>query len=204
MKSTGEDVRRNPVPSLLRSLMTEHLDPGYEATAFERQHEHTTNRSSKTGPWLALGALLIGFIVTVSAVQATKQVTGTEEVRSELVAKVRDAEDRIDSLAASRDSLGGDVDAARGLALEGDARGSAVLDQLRAVESGAGAEAVHGEGLVVTLTDPAGARTSRMRPSAASAVRQLSSIAICRPSSTPCGLAERRQSPSAACESGRR
>ncbi|MDJ0114953.1 hypothetical protein QM646_51335, partial [Rhodococcus erythropolis] len=60
------------------------------------------------------------------------------------------------SLAASRDSLGGDVDAARGLALEGDARGSAVLDQLRAVESGAGAEAVHGEGLVVTLTDPAG------------------------------------------------
>ncbi|ALU70864.1 membrane protein [Rhodococcus erythropolis R138] len=156
MKSTGEDVRRNPVPSLLRSLMTEHLDPGYEATAFERQHEHTTNRSSKTGPWLALGALLIGFIVAVSAVQATKQVTGTEEVRSELVAKVRDAEDRIDSLAASRDSLGGDVDAARGLALEGDARGSAVLDQLRAVESGAGAEAVHGEGLVVTLTDPAG------------------------------------------------
>jgi uncharacterized protein YlxW (UPF0749 family) len=131
MKSTGEDVRRNPVPSLLRSLMTEHLDPGYEATAFERQHEHTTNRSSKTGPWLALGALLIGFIVTVSAVQATKQVTGTEEVRSELVA-------------------------ARGVALEGDARGSAVLDQLRAVESGAGAEAVHGEGLVVTLTDPAG------------------------------------------------
>lgn len=101
MKSTGEDVRRNPVPSLLRSLMTEHLDPGYEATAFERQHEHTKNRSSKTGPWLALGALLIGFIVTVSAVQATKQVTGTEEVRSELVAKVRDAEDRIDSLAAS-------------------------------------------------------------------------------------------------------
>jgi uncharacterized protein YlxW (UPF0749 family) len=136
--------------------MTEHLDPGYEATAFERQHEHTKNRSSKTGPWLALGALLIGFIVTVSAVQATKQVTGTEEVRSELVAKVRDAEDRIDSLAASRDSLGGAVDAARGVALEGDARGSAVLDQLRAVESGAGAEAVHGEGLVVTLTDPAG------------------------------------------------
>ena len=128
MKSTGEDVRRNPVPSLLRSLMTEHLDPGYEATAFERQHEHTKNRSSKTGPWLALGALLIGFIVTVSAVQATKQVTGTEEVRSELVAKVRDAEDRIDSLAASRDSLGGAVDAARGVALEGDARGSAVLD----------------------------------------------------------------------------
>ncbi len=156
MKSTGEDVRRNPVPSLLRSLMTEHLDPGYEATAFERQHEHTKNRPSKTGPWLALGALLIGFIVTVSAVQATKQVTGTEEVRSELVAKVRDAEDRIDSLAASRDSLGGAVDAARGVALEGDARGSAVLDQLRAVESGAGAEAVHGEGLVVTLTDPAG------------------------------------------------
>ncbi len=114
MKSTGEDVRRNPVPSLLRSLMTEHLDPGYEATAFERQHEHTKNRPSKTGPWLALGALLIGFIVTVSAVQATKQVTGTEEVRSELVAKVRDAEDRIDSLAASRDSLGGAVDAARG------------------------------------------------------------------------------------------
>ena len=204
MKSTGEDVRRNPVPSLLRSLMTEHLDPGYEATAFERQHEHTKNRPSKTGPWLALGALLIGFIVTVSAVQATKQVTGTEEVRSELVAKVRDAEDRIDSLAASRDSLGGAVDAARGVALEGDARGSAVLDQLRAVESGAGAEAVHGEGLVVTLTDPAGRPNLSDASQRSVGARPSFSIAICRPSSTRCGRAAPRQSPSAACESGRR
>ena len=54
MKSTGEDVRRNPVPSLLRSLMTEHLDPGYEATAFEtptRAHkEQTLEDGAVAGP----------------------------------------------------------------------------------------------------------------------------------------------------------
>lgn len=156
MKKTGEDVRRNPVPSLLRSLMTEHLDPGYEAAALEREHDHSKNTMPRTGPWLALGGLVLGFVLTVSAVTAAGQVSGTEDLRSDLVAKVRETEDQIDDLDATRHSLTEQVDAARAIALAGDTEGNEILGELRDVESEAGAEAVHGEGITVTLTDPAG------------------------------------------------
>ncbi|TSD47614.1 DUF881 domain-containing protein [Rhodococcus sp. KBS0724] len=156
MKRTGEDVRRNPVPSLLRSLMTEHLDPGYEAAALEREHDHSKNTAPRTGPWLALGGLLLGFVLTVSAVAAAGQVSGTEDLRADLVAKVRATEDQIDDLDATRRSLAAAVDAARATALAGDTEGNEILGQLRRIESEAGAEAVHGEGITVTLTDPAG------------------------------------------------
>jgi uncharacterized protein YlxW (UPF0749 family) len=156
MKRTGEDVRRNPVPSLLRSLMTEHLDPGYEAAALEREHDHSKNTAPRTGPWLALGGLLLGFVLTVSAVAAAGQVSGTEDLRADLVAKVRATEDQIDDLDATRRSLAAAVDATRATALAGDTEGNEILGQLRRIESEAGAEAVHGEGITVTLTDPAG------------------------------------------------
>lgn len=155
MTKSGEPVRRNPVPSLLRSLMTEHLDPGYEAAALEREHHHSKNTSTRAGGWIALGAVLIGFVVATSAVQARDQVSGTEEVRAELTAKVRGAQERIADLVASRDAAITTVDAARGAALAGDAKGSALLDQLRTAESDAGAEEVSGPGMVVTLSDPA-------------------------------------------------
>ncbi|MDI9918350.1 DUF881 domain-containing protein [Rhodococcus sp. IEGM 1379] len=155
MKRTGEDVRRNPVPSLLRSLMTEHLDPGYEAAALEREHDHSRNGMPRTGPWLAVGAVLIGFVLSVSAVSAARQITGTEDLRADLVAKVRETQEHIDALDATRNSLTESVDDARGSALLGDARGNQVLGELRAVESEAGTETVHGEGITVTLTDPA-------------------------------------------------
>ncbi|MGC0364217.1 uncharacterized protein YlxW (UPF0749 family) [Rhodococcus sp. 27YEA15] len=155
MKNNREDVRRNPVPSLLRSLMTDHLDPGYEAAAAEREHDHSRNRTQRGGPWLMLGAVLVGFVLTVSAVQAAKAVSGNQEIQADLLAKVRDVRESIDELDASRATLGGEVDVARASALAGDTHGGAVLDQLRVVEAAAGLEAVHGEGIVVTLTDPA-------------------------------------------------
>lgn len=156
MKKSGEDVRRNPVPSLLRSLMTEHLDPGYEAAAFDREHGHSKNGPKRTGAWLAVGSLLVGFVLSASALSAAGQVSGTEDLRTDLVTKVRETQDQIDNLEATRNSLTGAVDDARGTALAGDLRGNDILDQLRAVESEAGAELVYGEGITVALTDPIG------------------------------------------------
>lgn len=152
MKRSDEGVVRNPEPSLLRSLMTEHLDPGYAASARAREHGKRKSTPTSASLWLIVGALLTGFVLCTAYLQAVEQVPGTNHVRSDLLSKVEDVEADIDALTGERDTLAGEVDAARSEALAGD--GSGLLEQLHGVEVTAGAEPVHGPGLVVTLTDP--------------------------------------------------
>jgi uncharacterized protein YlxW (UPF0749 family) len=155
MKRIDTGVRRNPVPSLLRSLMNDHLDPGYEGAAEDREHGHARQTRWGNRVWISLGALLIGLVLAVAYRQATERLPGTEQVRAELLGKVHDAEARVGSLEDTRDGLSVRTDDARAAALAGDARGSAVLAELRALEGDAAVEAVRGPGLTVTLTDPA-------------------------------------------------
>ncbi|MCQ4120132.1 DUF881 domain-containing protein [Rhodococcus tibetensis] len=155
MKRTDTGVRRNPVPSLLRSLMNDHLDPGYEGAAEDREQGHVRQTRVGNRVWISLGALLIGLVLSVAYREATERLPGTEQVRAELLGKVHDAEARVGSLEDTRDVLSVRADDARAAALAGDARGSAVLEELRALEGDAAVEAVRGPGLVVTLTDPA-------------------------------------------------
>ncbi|PQP15642.1 DUF881 domain-containing protein [Rhodococcus opacus] len=155
MKRIDSGIRRNPVPSLLQSLMNDHLDPGYEGAAEDREQGHSRQTRVGQQVWIAIGALLVGLVLSVAYRQATERIPGTEQVRSELLSKVQDAEDRAGALAATRDTLSTQADDARATALAGDARGAALLDELRGLEGDAGVEAVHGPGLTVTLTDPA-------------------------------------------------
>ncbi|AWK72405.1 hypothetical protein CBI38_13275 [Rhodococcus oxybenzonivorans] len=155
MKRIDTGVRRNPVPSLLRSLMNDHLDPGYEGAAEDREHGHARQTRWGNRVWISLGALLIGLVLAVAYRQATERLPGTEQVRAELLGKVHDAEARVGSLEDTRDGLSVRTDDARAAALAGDARGAAVLAELRALEGDAAVEAVRGPGLTVTLTDPA-------------------------------------------------
>ncbi|QTJ64530.1 DUF881 domain-containing protein [Rhodococcus sp. ZPP] len=155
MKRIDTGVRRNPVPSLLRSLMNDHLDPGYEGAAEDREHGHARQTRWGNRVWISLGALLIGLVLAVAYRQATERLPGTEQVRAELLGKVHDAEARVGSLEDTRDGLSVRTDDARAAALAGDARGAGVLAELRALEGDAAVEAVRGPGLTVTLTDPA-------------------------------------------------
>lgn len=154
MKRSDEGVVRNPEPSLLRSLMTEHLDPGYAASARARADGKRKSTPGSRAVWLILGALLTGFVLCTAYLQAVERVPGTEHVRSDLLSKVDAAEADIDELTGERDAVSGEVDAARNSALAGDVDGSGLLAQLHGVEVTAGADPVHGPGLVVTLTDP--------------------------------------------------
>jgi uncharacterized protein YlxW (UPF0749 family) len=135
--------------------MNDHLDPGYEGAAEDREHGHARQTRWGNRVWISLGALLIGLVLAVAYRQATERLPGTEQVRAELLGKVHDAEARVGSLEDTRDGLSVRTDDARAAALAGDARGSAVLAELRALEGDAAVEAVRGPGLTVTLTDPA-------------------------------------------------
>lgn len=134
--------------------MTEHLDPGYAAAARARASGKLRNKPMANALWLITGIALIAFVVTAAYVHTLERVPGTEQVRADLLTKVDEAQTGVDELTTDRDLLVTDVDAARAAALEGDTNGARLLDRLHEVEVMAGAEAVHGEGLLVTLTDP--------------------------------------------------
>ncbi|RDI17996.1 uncharacterized protein YlxW (UPF0749 family) [Rhodococcus sp. AG1013] len=155
MTGTPRPVRRNPVPSLLKSLMNDHLDPGYAGAVEDREQGHSRPTRIAAGAWISLGAVLVGLVFGISYAQATSSASDVDQTRTEMLTKVRDAEDRGRGLATGRDELTVRVDDLRASVLAGDAEGAQVLDQLRTLESAAAAEPVHGPGLVVTLTDPA-------------------------------------------------
>lgn len=155
MSDAPRSVRRNPVPSLLKSLMNDHLDPGYAGAAADREQGHSKPPRMSAGAWVVLGALLVGMVFGIAYAQRASSASDADATRSEMLTKVRDAEERSRGLAADRDDLTARVETLRAEVLAGDAEGSRLLDQLRAIESAAAAEPVRGPGIVVTLTDPA-------------------------------------------------
>ncbi|NLG55394.1 MAG: DUF881 domain-containing protein [Rhodococcus sp.] len=154
MDRSDPQVQRNPVPSLLRSLMREHLDPGYRAAADAREHAHTRTSRLPSALWLALGAVMIVALLSYAAVDAAERIPGNRADQAELRSAVRDAEDRVAAMEHRYDELAATVDSARTTALAGDEQGAPILRDLSVVEGGAALEPVHGPGLVVTLTDP--------------------------------------------------
>ncbi len=144
-----EPVSRNPVPSLLRSLMSEHLDPGYAAASASRRG---TPRGGKDIAMLVLGAVLVGCVLGIALSQVFDTSGG--ESRQDTLHRVRDAESRAAELDSTRQDLSAQVDRARDDALRNDDRGTALLTDLRALEVAAGADSATGPGIVVTVAEP--------------------------------------------------
>jgi uncharacterized protein YlxW (UPF0749 family) len=141
-----------PVPSLLRSLLSDHLDPGYAAAAAER-HARPRGRLA-TASWQVVAALAIAtvFAFAVAAAQAT--APGVRETQKVLSGSVRSAEDTTKAVTVRRNALAAQLDAERRSRLEGDQRGRQLLGSLDEANFSAAATPVVGPGLTVTITDP--------------------------------------------------
>ncbi|QCQ93839.1 DUF881 domain-containing protein [Rhodococcus sp. SGAir0479] len=135
--------------------MNDHLDPGYAGAAEDRELGHAKPTRIGAGAWIAVGAALVGIVFGTAYAQASSSATDVDRTRTEMLAKVRSAEDQGRTLAAGRDELAARVEDLRARVLAGDAEGAEVLGRLRELEAAAAVEPVHGPGLVVTLTDPA-------------------------------------------------
>lgn len=145
-----------PVPSLLRSLLSEHLDPGYAAAA-ERAHGRPRRRPLEWG-WQLVAGVLVAAVFATAAAQAKSVAPATRETQHVLVDGVRAAESSADAAAARRDELAAAVETERRSRLEGDAAGRSLLQGLDRAKFAAAATAVHGPGLTVTATEPGAAR----------------------------------------------
>ncbi len=155
MSRDWERVRRNPVPSLLKSLLEDHLDPGYAAAAADRAAGRRRTSPARARIWLVVGVVLAGLVLGSAYAQNDAGAADTEKARAEILTSLRAGDERTAALIAQRNELTRTIEERRDALFADDTEGGTVLDQLRAAEDAAAASPVRGPGLTVTLTDPA-------------------------------------------------
>lgn len=148
---------RIPVPSLLRALLSEHLDPGYAAAAAEREQAGTTpdGRARAIGwIWQALAATLVATVFAAAVAQARLVAPGVRAAQQLLATSVRSTQAAATKLAEQRGVLSSEVDNVQRRVLVDDAEGRRLLSRLDALSLAAASTPVIGPGLTVTVTDP--------------------------------------------------
>lgn len=146
-----------PVPSLLRALLSEHLDPGYAAAAAQRDRSSAppNGRARMFGwMWQALAAALVAAVFAAAVAQARSVAPGVRAAQQLLVANVRSTQAAASTLSHRRNLLSAKVDEIQRLALADDAEGQRLLTRLDALSLAAASTPVIGPGLTVTVTDP--------------------------------------------------
>lgn len=146
-----------PVPSLLRALLSEHLDPGYAAAAAARDRSGALSMGRArvvNRVWQALAALLVAVVFAAAVAQARLVAPGVSEAQQVLAASVRSEEASVSELAAHRNALAAQVDDVQRRALADDAEGQRLLASLDKLGLAAASTPVSGPGLSVTVTEP--------------------------------------------------
>ncbi|TCN50495.1 uncharacterized protein YlxW (UPF0749 family) [Rhodococcus sp. SMB37] len=156
MSRRWEQIPRNPVPSLLKSLLEDHLDPGYAAAAADRAAGRATSSPRRTRTWLVIGSILAGLVLGVAYAENTDREPGADQARTEILDSLRTSDERIATLVVRRDELRDTVEQRSAELVAHDAQGAATLDELRAAQIAAAAVPVTGPGITVTLSDPVG------------------------------------------------
>ncbi|WP_343599992.1 DUF881 domain-containing protein [Mycobacterium sp.] len=146
-----------PVPSLLRALLSQHLDPGYAAAAARRDRSQTPagrRLNSHAWIWQVTAALLVATVFAAAVAQARLVAPGVTAAQQVLARTVRSEEAATGKLATRRNTLSAQVDHARRRALADDATGRRLLADLDALSVAAASSPVVGPGLEVTVTEP--------------------------------------------------
>ncbi|KAA8968171.1 DUF881 domain-containing protein [Mycobacterium sp.] len=144
------------VPSLLRSLLAEHLDPGYAAAAARHRGRDQPTGWTRVANWVwqAVAAGLVALVFAAAVAQARLVAPGVTAARQTLLRSVRAAEASTAQLASRRNTLAGQVDQVQRRVLADDAAGRRLLAGLDALGLAAASSPVAGPGLVVVVTDP--------------------------------------------------
>ncbi len=140
-----------PGTSLLIDLVNNTLDPGYAVAAARRRDQNRPPGRWHDRPVLAIGCLLVGFVLVVAYLHTNRSAPAAAKINNDLIGRVRSAQASAADLQHRADSLDGQVKAQRDSALGGSGGLSASLGN---EELAAGAVAVRGPGVTVTLTDP--------------------------------------------------
>ncbi|SCL72931.1 Uncharacterized conserved protein YlxW, UPF0749 family [Micromonospora citrea] len=138
-------------PDFLTELFRNPLDPGYADAAARRRERQAS--PSGWRHWSARSvslvvAVLLGFLFAVAYRQTLEAEPGRSQVRSGLVAQIKQRESETDRLSERADQLRAEVARQRAAAL-----GGSEAARLRTLEAGTGLGRVRGDGVVVRLAD---------------------------------------------------
>lgn len=147
-------MQRLPVPQLLRSLLSQHLDPGYAAMARRRERFGPPRGRVADLAWRAVAALLLAAVFTAAIAQTRLMQPGMNEAQRLLADNVRSREAGNAALTRQRDAAAAEVDSVSRQRLRDDATGRGLLDGLDRLGLAAASTPVIGSGLTVTATDP--------------------------------------------------
>ena len=140
---------------LILDLVNNTLDPGYRAAA--TKHGPDGARRWWDRPAVALGCLLIGFVLVVAYDHTHRSAPETQRVHDSLVTRVRAAQSGADGLAAELGRAERSLSNAQNRVLP---TSGAVARARQAAQAAAGQLAVSGPGLTVTLREPKAAKTT--------------------------------------------
>ena len=142
--------------SLLNELMTDHLDGGYAAAA-RRQKDTSPNGHRRATAVLAVGLLLLGFVLAVAYRGTIRQAPESERARQALVRDVQDGSRVSDALQRRVEGLSGQLARERDAALTTSRAGDRASAEVRRLEEAAAQRPVRGPGIAVVAGDAAGA-----------------------------------------------
>jgi uncharacterized protein YlxW (UPF0749 family) len=139
--------------SLLNNLMEHPLDEGYAVAARSRVPE--TERPHRSGRRILLVVALIGlgFLLAVAASQNYRTAPEAEKERSQLIARIEQADGRLNELRTRQTALAGEVRSLQSSGLGNSGAGAALQQQLDSLEPQTGAVAVTGPGLKAVVND---------------------------------------------------
>ena len=148
--------------SLLNELMTDHLDPGYAAAARHRA-ERAAGASPDGDPpapdrrtartVLAVGLLLVGFVLAVAYSGTLRQAPESERLREALVRDVEGGSARSDELQRRAETLSAELVKERDAALAVSETGDRMRTEVRRLEAAAAQIPVRGPGVQVVVGD---------------------------------------------------
>lgn len=146
--------KRNPVPSLLRTLLSDHLDAGYAEAAQARKNGAKPRSRPAEWGWQAIAAIAIAVVFAAAVAQTTRIAPGMQQEKQGLLASIRGEQRDSGALESTRDRLSSEVAGARRSQLEGNEQGKELLNRLDQLGLAAASTEVRGPALVVTLADP--------------------------------------------------
>jgi cardiolipin synthase len=142
--------------ALITELREGSLEAGYAAASARRVAEGQPSHTSTRSPLVIAFAVIVGFLLVVSAMALRSATSVVEQARAELIGQITARQEAGDALAEKVSALEAEVAGARSAAL-GASGQSGVLSQLAFLQSVTGVVAVTGPGLTVTLDDSADA-----------------------------------------------
>ncbi|GAB2640851.1 DUF881 domain-containing protein [Kribbella swartbergensis] len=139
--------------SLLNNLMAHPLDEGYAAAASTRPKQDGKPVRTRHRVMLVAATLVLGFLLAVAASQNYRTAPEAEKQRNELIARIEQADTRLNTMRAQQTQLADEVRRLQASGLSNTSSGAALQQQLDALELQTGAIAVTGPGIKAVVDD---------------------------------------------------